>query len=158
MGSRKSRDAIALRRNRSANEIQNQLREYILDIHLFNGAPVEGHGFTDTPLRNVAYWGERELLRRMIDLGADVNRSSEDGRTPLLSAAWAGEVECVKVLLKAGADPYAPFTSSPFSTATTVWETIRERGVENGAKDSHREAWAAVSKYMNSRVPAEDLE
>ncbi len=55
-----------------------------------------------------AVFGERsELVRLLIERGADVNAPDEDGFTPLMAAAYTGTVECARLLLDAGADTNA---------------------------------------------------
>jgi ankyrin repeat protein len=49
--------------------------------------------------------GHAEIVRLLLDRGADVNARRSDGLTPLMSAAGAGRVETVKLLLERGADP-----------------------------------------------------
>lgn len=45
-----------------------------------------------------------EVIRRLIEAGADVNARNNDGWTALMKAATVGNIEVVKLLLKAGAD------------------------------------------------------
>ena len=51
-----------------------------------------------------ALHGQIDVVRFLLEKGADVNRSSKDGSTALHGAAFLGKPEIVKLLLKHGAD------------------------------------------------------
>lgn len=51
-----------------------------------------------------AMLGSTEILRLLLDKGADVNSKDKYGQTPLILAAWQGDVECVRLLLHKRAD------------------------------------------------------
>ncbi len=55
------------------------------------------------PLIYPSLYGWNEMLETLIDLGADVNQSGENGSTPLMSAAYSGNADIVECLLKNGA-------------------------------------------------------
>ena len=61
-------------------------------------------------LRHAAYIGDKVILQKLIDSGADLNHqggySFEEETTPLLSAIVGGHLEIVRTLLDQGADPY----------------------------------------------------
>ena len=49
--------------------------------------------------------GDVEIVRTLLDAGADAKAGNEYGMTPLHAAAQLGGVEMVRLLLEAGADP-----------------------------------------------------
>jgi ankyrin repeat protein len=55
------------------------------------------------PLCTAADYGQTEVVRYLIDNGADVNVKDRYGITPLLSAIYENHVECVRILLDKGA-------------------------------------------------------
>jgi hypothetical protein len=57
-----------------------------------------------TPLHWAALHGNVELVRRLIERGANINAMDNVGRTPLFPAAANGHVEVLKLLLAYGAD------------------------------------------------------
>ncbi|THD20214.1 putative fetal globin-inducing factor [Fasciola hepatica] len=60
-----------------------------------------------TALHRAAYGGHLLVLKRLIQLGANLNSRTEDGWTPLHSAAFWNQLACVQTLVYAGADPQA---------------------------------------------------
>ena len=92
---------IALAAKCSTEEIITALVHY--------GAQISG----SNALQHAAYYGRLDLLRRLVDLGADVNDTPnyhhvpklfDPLETPLHSAARAGNLEIVKYLLDHGAN------------------------------------------------------
>jgi len=57
----------------------------------------------NTAILMAAYHSQREMVRRLIELHADVNVPGSFGFSPLGAAAMRGDVEIVKMLLAAGA-------------------------------------------------------
>lgn len=61
----------------------------------------------DTPLIRAARNGDLEVLRALLEAGADADRHDHDGVTALIMAAAYGNVDIVRMLLERGADPRA---------------------------------------------------
>ena len=59
--------------------------------------------FSKSPLSQAAYNGRNDIVKMMLQAGADVNRAQIFGMTPLLNALSNGHVEVVQTLLTAGA-------------------------------------------------------
>ena len=57
-----------------------------------------------TALMNAARNGDTEAVRKMLDLGAEVDQKTSKGKTALMLAAAGGFTETVKVLVDRGAD------------------------------------------------------
>ena len=79
--------------------------------------PIRGDG--DPPPQGSGTWTSSDLVRYLIDRGADVNarhkrgnsgrgRLNYQGATPLLMAAETGDLELIRLLVKGGADPLLP--------------------------------------------------
>jgi uncharacterized protein len=48
--------------------------------------------------------GHPQVIRQLIDAGADIESQGEYQQTPLFYAALRGDLYCVKLLIEAGAD------------------------------------------------------
>jgi ankyrin repeat protein len=79
----------------------------ILKLLLRSGAQVnliaEDRG--STALLDSAIERNKEMVKILIEAGADVNIQSKDGQTALVVVAGAGDEELAEMLVKAGADP-----------------------------------------------------
>ena len=60
-----------------------------------------------SPLAMAAAVGSEEIIRLLLDAGANVDVRNTDGTTPLATAVFFGHPEVVKLLLEEGADPAA---------------------------------------------------
>ena len=56
-----------------------------------------------TPLSDAAFRGNLELVKLLLDRGANVNATNRDGNTPLIGAAFMCRTEVVRLLLDKGA-------------------------------------------------------
>lgn len=70
---------------------------------LARGAKVNKEGWS--PLHYAATGPEPELVRLLLDSGAEVDPAAPNGTTPLMMAAQYGSEDSVKLLLERGADP-----------------------------------------------------
>lgn len=59
------------------------------------------------PLHSSVASHSLDITRVLLEHGADVNATQQDGYTPLLEAAQSGELEILELLLQYGADPLA---------------------------------------------------
>ena len=80
----------------------------MLDRHPQLALSADGRG--DYPIHHAARNGDTEIVRLLIDHGADVNVVNEDGQTVLYCAGGHGHLDTVRVLLENNADPHVKFT------------------------------------------------
>lgn len=77
------------------------------------GAPLEAvadNPMRVRPLHSAAASGDTEVVRLLVEAGADVDATQEGGFTPLHAVAQNGDDEAVEILLEAGANP-VPLTA-----------------------------------------------
>jgi ankyrin repeat protein len=90
-----------------------------------------GQMYGETPLHRAAHCNAVELGQRLIELGADVNRSATHWwLTPLAWAADAGSAEAVDLLLKHGAD-----VNQDAVVGTTALHAVAMGGSSGGSRD-----------------------
>ncbi|HEX5472427.1 MAG TPA: ankyrin repeat domain-containing protein, partial [Lacipirellulaceae bacterium] len=71
---------------------------------LAKGAPVDFHdGSSGTPLMYAV--GHMDMIKALVEAGANINERSRLGRTPLMWAANDGHIDVIRYLLKKGANP-----------------------------------------------------
>jgi ankyrin repeat protein len=81
-------------------------QEEMLSILLKYGADPNKRIFGWTPLHIVAKRGHTYMAKMLIDRGADINATKNDGMTPLHLAALNGNIQVVILLLKHGASNF----------------------------------------------------
>lgn len=89
----------------ASNEGKADLVESILmrDPSCINSRDEDGY----TPLHRACYSNHLEIVKILLQYGADVNAKTEYGWTPLHSAVKWSNTECAALLLQHGSDPNA---------------------------------------------------
>ena len=89
-----------------------------------------------TPLVSAATFGKTEIAKMLIDAGADLTISNNDGTTPLHAAAFFCRVEILQMLIDAHADKTlrnnfgatpGETVMGPFSDMRPVYEMIQQQ-------------------------------
>ena len=97
-------------------------------------------------LHLAAVLGRHEVVRMLLERGADVNARNRWQETPLHDAAWQGHDEVVGVLLEKGADIHArdqwqetPLHDAAWQGHDEVVGVLLERGADIHARDQWQE-------------------
>lgn len=101
-----------------------------------------------------ALTGKADALRRMIDLGIDLNRPSADlysHATPLHHAVCSGSLEAVRVLVEAGAE---------LNTKDTAWNGTplgwAEHYQSEHERDERGKQYAEIAAYLRDKGARDD--
>ncbi len=90
----------------------------------------------NTALGLSIYRGDVEIIKALIDAGADVNFAGDISGSPLSRAAREGFTDCVKVLLEAGANPvgaeysYKPLMNAAIGGHVDCLEMLLDAGAD----------------------------
>jgi len=113
-----------------------------------------------TPLHLAAFRGHAEIVRTLLDLGADVRAlERESGSSPLHWAAEGGHAEVVRLLLARGGELEARdawYGLTPLGWATAVFWAPRKRRDRSAAVSVLREAGARRDAF--TELGANDLD
>ena len=150
------------------------LNEYrAAQLLLENGAKIVGdwHGYTPLHFVIPRQGSMENVMKLLIDYGADVNAKSNDGNTPLrVAVKYAvggyGETELVQLLIDNGADVNASETPLLYEA---VWEQLYRGGVggdnviklliDNGADVNAKSGgWTPLHVYALFMSPTESME
>jgi cytohesin len=112
-----------------------------------------------TPLHIAAYKGHVEIVKILLDRGADLNAKDNTGHAPLHWAAIEGHVDVVRVLLDRGANPNAknntghtPLHNAAYFGHVEIVKILLDRGADLNAKDNTGHAplhWAAIEGHVD---------
>jgi hypothetical protein len=75
-------------------------------------------------------WGQREVVKFLLERGISPDLRNADGRTGLHSAAWGAHIDVVKLLLQRGSPVDVKennFHATPLDVALWLWDNSRDR-------------------------------
>ncbi len=113
----------------------------LLRFHPHLATTRDGRG--DQPIFHAARNGDTELVRLLIEHGADVNAANDSSHTVLYCAGGHGHVETLRLLLETGADPDASFTDK----GTTLLEWLAQYPDDS----RYKPIVAALQQHQSSR-------
>lgn len=112
-----------------------------------------------SPLPKAALFGHADIVRLLLEHGADVNAKGDDGSTALtIAIQYGGHVEIVRALLNKGADPNAKLSDGRTPLMLTadspeIVKALLEKGADVSARDNHRGETA-----LKKAVDGEEIE
>jgi ankyrin repeat protein len=114
-------------------------RQFIYAVFLANAARVhamlrdnpalarERYARGDTALHHASRNGDLDVVRNLVDHGADVNATSDNGHFPLYCAAGHGHAVTTRYLLESGANPEATMADGKTVAAWLMQYTDHDR-------------------------------
>ena len=98
----REKDTAIMKACRDCNNIN------VVVFLLENGANINDKKYRDlidqTPLIIAAFNGCRDIVKMLLDAGANIEHKNDQGENALISAVQEGHIDTVKLLLDAGAD------------------------------------------------------
>ena len=88
------------------------------DVNALSLDFIEGQSWKLTPLIRASITGNVDVIKLLLEAGADVNAKDEWGDTALMATAGYGNVEAAKLLIRSGADVNA--TKPDLTTALMI--------------------------------------
>ncbi len=120
---------------------------------LERGAPVVSEPRTRTPLMAAAAMGDGQLIRLLIEKGADPNAGDPGCWTPLHYAVHELRLEATKTLLAAGADPNAqPCDADPSGRSPSLPGLLLERKVMKYSLSSYPVGIGPIASLEDRRA------
>ncbi|KAI9760710.1 MAG: hypothetical protein M1840_002218 [Geoglossum simile] len=132
--------------------VRARLAAYIARFTESRGNGLDGKDFLgDTPLMLAARSGDREVVRLLIEKGADIEAEASDGGTVLYETAKRGAVEMVALLLEKSANANAKtnYGRTPLLDAAAAGHAVVARLLlGNGADASVKEFEGGTSLHL----------
>jgi len=100
----------------------------------------------ETPLHDAAAQGLVDMVKLLIEYGADIEATSKEGRTPLHQAASKGKLEAVKALLDAGARTLS------YSNALQTPEMLAQEGGYHAVVNALRQKRQRTIEVNNKKL------
>lgn len=104
-----------------ANRLNGQISHFQLQILLEHGAGINTHSneFKESALTLACYKGHLDMVRFLLEAGADQEHKTDEMHTALMEASMDGHVEVARLLLDSGAQVNMPTDSfeSPLTLA-----------------------------------------
>ena len=101
-----------------------------------------------TPLTAAAFDGHAEIIKYLLDHGADINAQSVNGWTALHDAAYIGCFECVKLLVDHGTDLH--IRNERHETARETGERGEHDAVRRGQTQAGPDDYRRIAEYIKS--------
>jgi len=95
--------------------------------------------------------GHLEVVKLLLEHGADPNVKNRDGKTPLHNAASEGHLEVVKLLLERGADPNVKDDDGNTPLHNAAWRghlEVVKLLLEHGADPNVQETTLTKRRYI----------
>ncbi len=118
--------------------------------------------FKATPLHFAASYGQREMVRYLLDKGAKATALNKDGQTPLHLAVATGNMEIIEMLMAQGADlngkdfqGNTPLHFATFRNDVNFIMTLVAKGANPRAANSEgHKPWGTAKQHGNYGVAA----
>ena len=86
------------------NAVQRGFKSFkVIEDLVKNGVDINNTQFDYTPLNEAIELGDEQMVRFLLNLGADINKTDRDGFSPLQCALINEQFELVKCLIEMGA-------------------------------------------------------
>ena len=102
------------------------LEEKYAGINPFEDCSTQDHCKSATPLHEAIIFNNIEMVKILLQQGAEIEAKDQNSYTPLLFASYHNRIEIMEILLNHGANVHAKVTSFSNSLLyTAICQTIR---------------------------------
>jgi len=114
---------------------------------------------TKAPLIKASANGDYMAVKKLIEEGANVNESDNEGYTPLMHAIWSGEYKTVKFLINEGADihakdsnAYTPLLWASYYGFLDIAKLIIDLGADINARSNDKYSPLLLASWSNDEL------